>query len=271
MVGMPIIHVGFAHSGTTSLQENLFSKRSDLFYAGLPYGELGGVFSWIKYQECEDYDHSATMRLCEKLIFNKMQGPQRLVISDETLVEQPEVYYTPAMMPVTAIATRLRALFGEAIVLFTLRNQFQYVVSNYLVLRRNYAALENRIIEPFDDWFTGNQSQVRNLFLRNLDPSHAIKCYQSAFGTKAVHVLPLELLSRRGTEVYLRRLTEITGLEIYQSDLEGYVARNRSPAHDVTLNEEQRAIIRERSMTGNAFVAEHFNLPLREFGYPLPE
>jgi hypothetical protein len=47
----PIIHPGFAHSGTTSLQENIFSQRRDLLYCGIPYGELGGLFSWIKYQE----------------------------------------------------------------------------------------------------------------------------------------------------------------------------------------------------------------------------
>ena len=271
LTAVPIIHVGFCHSGTTSLQENLFSRRSDLFYAGVPYRELGGIFSYIKYQDTEQYDFAETTRLKNGLILDKMQAHQRLIISDETLIEQPEIYYTPAMMPMRTIAERLYALFGRGIVLFTLRNQLRYVISNYLTLKKNYATLANRTIEPFDAWFAGNHDQVRNLFLRNLDPSNAIKIYQSVFGTEAVHVLPLELLLTEGTKAYLDRLGEITGLEISGAEAKQYTPRNASPSHDIMLNAEQRAIIRRRSMWGNAFVMRQFGLPLRDYGYPLPD
>jgi hypothetical protein len=273
MAALPIIHVGFAHSGTTSLQENIFSKRSDIFYAARPYGGLGGIFSRIKCQEPQLYDADATARGCEALIFDKMRANQddrRIVISDETLVDQPAIYYTPAMMPVALVAERLRALFGEALILFTIRNQLRSVISNYLVLKANYAALANRTIEPFDAWFAGNLGQVRNLFLRNLDLSLAIKAYQTMFGAHAVQVLPLELLLREGTAAYLGRLSQITGLEISHADVAGYVARNASPPHDIVLTSEQCDIIHRRSAAGNVFVAEHFGLPLRDFGYPWP-
>lgn len=252
------------------MQENIFSRRADLFYAGIPYRELGGIFSSIKYQDAEHYNHAAMARFCNKLIFRKMRPGQRLVLSDETLVEQPEIYYTPSMMPIRVIAERLRAQFGPGVVLFTLRNQFSYVVSSYLVLKKNYAELANRTIEPFDAWFAGNHTQVSNLFLRNLDPSHAIKIYRSVFGAQSVHVLPLELLRQQGTKAYLARLSEIAGLKFSPSEVEDYVARNVSPAHDIVLNDMQREIIRTRSAAGNAFVAAEFGLPLRDFGYPLP-
>lgn len=87
----PIIHVGFAFSGTTSLQQNLLSRRADIFYAGIPYSDLGGVFSWIKYQEPDQYDPAAAARLCKELIFDRMSADQRLVLSDETFVEQPAI------------------------------------------------------------------------------------------------------------------------------------------------------------------------------------
>jgi hypothetical protein len=102
------MHVGFAHSGTTSLQENIFSKRTDLFYAGVPYGDLGGIFSWVKYREPRRYDSAATTALAAELIFGRMHAGQRLVISDETLLDQPAIYYTPAMMHVALIAERIR-------------------------------------------------------------------------------------------------------------------------------------------------------------------
>ena len=266
----PILHVGLGHSGTKSLQRNIFSTRPDLFYAGIPFGELGGIFSSIKYLEPEQYDRIATARLCKELIFNKMRSHQRLVISDENLVDQPAIYYTPSMMPVRMIAERLRNLFGPCTVLFSLRNQYRYVISNYLVLKSNSIALANRTIEPFDAWFSGNQTQIRNLFLRNLDPSHVIKVYQSVFGAEAVHVLPLELLVEQGAETYLNRLCQMTGLEFSPADAQNYLAHNASPQNNLVLNEEQRAIIRELSSAGNAFVARQFGLPLRDLGYPMP-
>lgn len=268
---LPIIHVGFGHSGTTSLQENIFAKRADVFYAGVPYRELGGIFSSIKYLDPEAFGRSATERLCRELIVKKIKPGQRLVLSDETFVDQPAIYYTPPMMPVRTIAERLRAQFGPAVILFTLRNQFRYVISTYRVLKRNYCRLAGRTIEPFDVWFAGNQTQMRNLFLRNLDPSHAIRAYQAVFGARAVRVLPLEIVLKEGTFEYLRRVNEITGLTISQAEVEGYVARNVSPPDDIVLNEEQRAIIHRRAMEGNAFVATEFGLPLASYGYPMPQ
>jgi hypothetical protein len=264
---LPIIHAGFAHTGTTSLQENIFSKRADVFYAGQPYGELGGIFSYIKYLEGEHYSHDRTAALCDAYIHKAMKPGQRLVITDESLIDQPAIYYTPAMLPVRTIAERLHALFGPAVILFTLRNPLQRVISNYMVYKANSATV-NREVEPFDAWFAGNCSQVRNLFLRTLDPSHAIKIYQDIFGASAVHVLPLELLTNTGAAAYLQRLGEITGLEITREEIASYTARNASPQHGISLTDRQRSVIRERSAKGNAFVAKTFDLPLAAYGYP---
>jgi hypothetical protein len=266
-----VIHVGFGHSGTTSLQQNIFSKRSDLFYAGVPYGSVGAIFSPVKYLEPERYDHILMARLCDKLIFRKMSRSQGLIISDETLVDQPAIYYTPSMMPIKMIAERLHRLFGQCLVLLTLRNQYQYVLSNYSVLKTNYASLANRQIEPFDTWFRGNRTQVRNLFLRNLDPSYVIKAYQSVFGADAVHVLPLELLSQHGARAYLDRLGQIIGREFSSVEVENYVAHNVSTPNDLILSDEQRTIIHNAASAGNAFVADQFKEPLRDYGYPMPD
>lgn len=266
---LPIIHVGFGFSGTTSLQENLLSRRANLFYAGIPYGELGGIFSSIKYQEPEQYDRDLTARFCNELIFKKMADNQRLVLSDETFVEQPAIYFTPVLVPVGMIAGRLLDLFGESVILFTLRNQYRSVISNYLTLKKN-ATAEGCRIEPFDAWIIGNHTQLRNLYLRNLDASYAIKIYRRIFGVHAVHVLPLELLTEQGTAAYLAKLAEIIGLEISPRDVENYVKRNASPTNEIELNPEQRALICRRAGAGNAFIAQEFDLPLREFGYPWP-
>jgi hypothetical protein len=198
-----------------------------------------------------------------------MKPGQRLVLSDETFVDQPAIYNTPAMMPAAVIAQRLRDLFGSSEILFTIRNQERVVVSNYLSLRRN-CAKEGRPLEPFGEWFAGNLVHVRNLYLRNLDASHAIKIYERVFGSDAVHVLPLEILTRCGADAYLRRASEIAGIESGPGDAERYYALNASPPHGIVLTDDVRDIIARRAAHGNAYVAARFALPLGELGYPMP-
>jgi hypothetical protein len=223
-----ILHVGFAHSGTTSLQENLFSRRPDLYYCGLPYGELGGIFSFIKYSTDRELNNDLIDRLSRDYIWSRARSEQTIVVSDETLTEQPEVYFTPQMQPMAVIANRLRRLFPDAMVLFTIRNQFDYVVSSYLNLKRNYAHVAHRPIEDFDAWFAGNHTQIANLFLRNLDYSQAIRDYSEVFGRSAIAVLPLELLQRQGTKAYLDQLAEATGITISGEDVANFSEiRNR--------------------------------------------
>jgi hypothetical protein len=82
--------------------------------------------------------------------------------------------------------------------------------------------------------------------------------------------LPLELLVEQGTATYLNRLCQMTGLEFSPAEAQNYLVHNASPPNDIVLNEDQRAIIRELSSDGNAFVAEQFGLPLRDLGYPMP-
>jgi hypothetical protein len=223
-----ILHVGFAHSGTTSLQENLFSRRPDFYYCGLPYGELGGIFSFIKYNSDRELDNDFIDRLSEEYIWSRARPDQTIVVSDETLTEQPEVYYTPQMQPSAVIANRLRRLFPNAVILFTIRNQFDYIVTSYLNLKRNYAHGAHRPIEDIDAWFAGNHTQVANLFLRNINFSQAIRDYAEVFGRKAISVVPLELLQRQGTKAYLDQLAAAIGIRISNEDISRFAEiRNR--------------------------------------------
>jgi hypothetical protein len=324
-----IVHVGFSHSGTTSLRKNLLERRDELFYCGQPYGVRGGIFSDIKYQP--DYprysrswitpldalrwggsawrrDGRPIEELCRRYIFEQVSHHQSITVSDETFVDQPEIYYTPSMMPMRIIAERLRSLFPDADILFTTRNQLDYVVSSYLNLKRNYALLAHRPIEPFDSWFEGNHTQVANLFLRNLDYSQAIRTYIDVFGRDSVFVMPLELLLHDGVREYLERLGSFLKIDIGDDDITHYSAvRNRrmtmledafvsakceeprfrelyeafmanangteamnaSAPSSVFLSTSQIAAIRERAAAGNEFIAREFGLPLSNFGYPM--
>ena len=304
-----LIHVGFGHSGTTSLQQNFFARHRDIFYC-TSTGDHGGILSFIKYEEDWPAVEREVKAHCDKYIWRKIAPNQSLVLSDETLVEQPEVYYTPQMLPIAVIAQRLKQLFPNARILFTLRNQLEYVVSCYLNLKRNYAYLANRCIEDFDTWFSGNHSQIANLYLRNLDYSRAIAPFVNAFGKDAVAVLPLESLARLGHEAFLRRVGDPIGIETREDDVEDFrpirnrrisafedriLTRWRDPevrslydslAHalgparlrawldaggptSVALSDAQVATIRRRAGNGNRILAREFGLNLAGFGYPI--
>jgi hypothetical protein len=301
-----LIHVGFCHSGTTSLQQNFFSRRPDIFCC-TSVGNCGGIFSLIKYEENASYVDRRVKPLIDQYVSRNMSPGQKLVLSDETLVEQPEVYYTPHKLPVGLIAQRLKRFFPNAQILFTLRNQFDYVVSCYFNLKRNYAHFANRNIEDFDAWFAGNHSQLANLFLRNLDYSRAIGTFESVFGKHAVSVLPLEALPILGEKGYLTRIGNLIGAEITEVDAKRFaVVRNKrmSRAEDaiattwrfpaarrslnrlvqtyqacfgvhspaaVHLTDDQIALIRERCAEGNSFLQDEFGIDLAGLGYPTIE
>ena len=131
-----IIHVGFARTGTTSLQLNFFSHRDDIFYVGEPYGKFGGIFSHLRFTEDFKYDEVYLLRLCNEQIFAKTEG-RPIVISDEILCDSPQRYLVPYLVPRDVIAFRLFKFFQPARIIFTIRKQEDYVSSVYLNLKRN--------------------------------------------------------------------------------------------------------------------------------------
>lgn len=227
-----LIHAGFAHSGTTSLQKNFFSSRPDIFYGGIPYNKLGEIFSFIKHSD-QLYDYTYVNSLCDQYIWGEIRPDQRLVLSDECFVEQPEVYYTPRMIMQKVIALRLKELFrprpplfmssnSSIKILFTIRNQYDYITSTYFNLKKNYAHLAKRPIEDFDAWFEGNHTQVNNLFLRNTDYSLAIKDFIDVFGRENVFVLPLESIIHHGIKHYLEYICMLLEISLSDDDVIRY-------------------------------------------------
>jgi hypothetical protein len=269
-----------------------------MFYCGIPYGERGGIFSDIKYKSDDYFDMLLVEEMYHRYVSQNNVGGKILIISDETLTEQPEIYYTPQMLPVRTIAERLRHLCPNSKILFTVRNQLSYVISSYLNIKRNYALLSRRPLEEFDLWFEGNHSQVANLFLRNLDYEAAIRVYIQVFGRESVFVLPLEHLIRDGAESYMRTLGEYMDILITEEDLQNLeTVRNRrmtvaeaamlelslrvrvsesdlryavgkgAPV-EIVLSQTQIEQIVARSFAGNLFISQEFGIPLASYGYP---
>jgi hypothetical protein len=262
-----IIHPGFGHSGTTSLQRRFFSRRPDFLYCGSPYGDVGGLFSKIKYQDEPFFDVEQLREEYMSFMCKNIGEEQRIVVSDESLTEQPEVYYSPVMMPLTVISGRLYELLPDSTILFTIRRQQDYVISSYFNLKRNYAKLSGRQIEDFDTWFDGQFSQVSNLFLRNLNYANAICAYIARFGRAAVRVLPLELARVQGSTNFLRKLGDLLEVEISKEDEKAFATPENlrlTQLEDDLLNFSTDARFSEFvTHLSEALGAEQFNAVLK--------
>ncbi|HXD87620.1 MAG TPA: hypothetical protein VN641_14075 [Urbifossiella sp.] len=301
------LHVGFGHAATTSLQA-LFASRADIFYRGLPYTSAGGFFSFLKYQDDYRLNVEFMLKLCREEVYEHPErGGRPVVVSDETFTETAEVYYAPRQLPDDAIAARLMRYFPNARVLFTIRNQLEYVESMYFNLKRNCAFLAGMPLPPFEEWWAGLQTQVQCWYVRNVDYFPLIDHYASLFGRENVLVLPLEELQEHGSSAYLGRLFRFMDLPLSEADLQQFnrprnvrmsaveeraaeLLANRSaapilrqalenpalagllpqsPRAELHIGEGVAEEIRGRARAGNRRLAEQFHLPLEVYGYPL--
>jgi hypothetical protein len=305
------IHVGFCNTGTTSLRRNFFATRDDIFLAGEPYGERGGIFTAIKCVEDFKFDTSQIQALCRDLIFAISDG-RTVVISDETLSDTPQLYFAPYAMPRDVIALRLHHLFPSAKIIFTIRDQRQYAASMYLNLKRNTDFFDRMQMPPFAEWLTANLARLRSHYLQNLDLSETISLYSRIFGRKNICVLPLEMITTEGAGAYLTRVCDFLGLSVTEQDIRNYgPIQNRRMSvrqelvaellHDsrfnrlysdliddfggervaaylndgcrasVAISADDERKLRRRVGVGNWILAREFDLNLRRYGYPMAE
>jgi hypothetical protein len=306
-----IIHVGFANTDTTSLQQNFFSRRDDIFYVGQPYGERGGIFTFLRHAEDFKYDEQNVLNLCNHQIFDISQG-RRIVISDEILADSPQLYYAPYMVPRDVIAARLCRLFQPARIVFTIRNQEKYISSMYLNLKRNSAFFSRMRMPPLSQWYQGMLSQFRCHFLQNLNFYEVIDVYRQLFGRENILILPLEMLINDGPSEYLGALCEFAGIALSRADVERYgeprnirMSAMRGLAADMIaddqffdfysalqqrlgrdqldelldagdraaagLEPEDLADLSRRVAAGNRLLAGEYGVELERYGYPLGE
>jgi len=301
------LHVGFGHAATTTLQLSFFAEREDLYYPGTPYQDAGGFFTWLKSHEDYLLDSAEMLRYCEQTVYAHPERRGRpIVVSDELFCEPAEVYYNPCALPGDVIAVRLKRFFPKARVVFTIRNQADYVRSLYFNLKRNYGYLAGMPMPPFDEWWQGRlHSQSRGTQLVNLDFAPLVRVYAELFGQDRVLVLPLEELKTLGAAKYLGRLCQFMDIPLHDADVQRYykprnermsvveervaellAARHSEPAlrealanqslaeltgaaprATIALSDDVKDEIRKRVSAGNRWLAETFHLPLKDYGY----
>lgn len=237
------IHPGFAKSGTTVIQNHIFGEHDQILSLGRPWTDLNvKIGKEIKGIEGINYDAVLVASLIEKALsgFDAFQN-KCIVLSDETLCLNAYMRNT--------IATRLKALFQNAQIVFTIRNQIKALESFY----GNHGRILKGVPEPFYGRFVSLENWLSYAFenknitcLGLFDYHKTISMYEKIFGHDRVHVLLFEDFVSNKKEFCnnLTRLLSVDGEQAY-SLVDGKWANPRDPASVVAYIR-----LREKILTG---------------------
>jgi hypothetical protein len=299
------LHVGLPKCASTFLQAHVFRRHPDVQFLGIyrPVHETDDEGA-EEMRGAPAYDYLLALKSQEILAFDQARldtmmppcDPGKVaVISDEDLS-------FPDKVDRAEKARRLHASFPQARVMFVLRNPASWVESWYLFEMRKFARFS-----PFDEWMSRNWTKFERSLLRVLRYRELIETYAGLFGRDRLDILLLEDLEADQAafvDAVCRRLgVDPSRLPVAASsasenvrmpsvmfgvarsmpwlyDLRGLVPPRMRIAlrqglyrfggkAKVEIPPHWRNEIAARFGGDLAYLAERYNLPLRERGYPV--
>lgn len=246
-----LIHIGVPKSGTTSLQFGLFPAHPQIRYLGKPWwDESIGLEKSVAAHRFVDslwqddtfsFDWEIGRQRFKEAVAPRAGGRTCVVISEEGLAAA-----LAADRWVTA--SRLRAFFGEARILITVRNQIDALYSLYrwYYTRGLVSGSARRFIgdcRTYDDF----RGEFADFPLRQYRYAALYACYCEIFGKERVLVLPFEWMTGE-TERFAAELARFAGLDAAQTVtcLKNQSRKNRSPG--VLVSAYQRVLKRGRRL-----------------------
>ncbi len=167
-----IIHPGFAKTGTTSLQHNIFDKHTEFINIGYPTYDISGKLKNTFYKKKKNfiknfiadftfYDEKYCLKLLDELINNEKKT---VIFSCEALCE--------AVFRNEIILERLKKFFCNAKILFTIRGQYSSIESKFSnngLILKNLPHPYNYKKVNFNNWldFSINNFENPDLMLRD--------------------------------------------------------------------------------------------------------
>jgi hypothetical protein len=192
----PLVHIGYHKTGTTWLQQEVFSNSA----AG--FSQLGGAQRLIAV-DTFGFKPRKVRRLMERRIGEVRNLGLTPVLSSERLSGAPHFGGYDSEI----IADRLAAVFPNARIMVVIRQQTDMFLSIYKQhIRRGGAASLRQYLAPPRDGYWMPQFRFEYLEYHRL-----IARYQDLFGAANVLVLPYELLRARPGE-FLAKVSGFVGL-----------------------------------------------------------
>ena len=301
-----LLHVGVGKSGTTALQENIFSKMHHVDCLGRPNHLISSYQRFSEgIQTAENQQLHEEARDFLQLI--KESKNNRIIISDETLLGK--------FLPMSVVSDRLNQFFPDAHVLITIRNQSTAIKSFYAdsgrFLKGTPISRRGGIQVSFEEYFDFNIDR-KNGFFRSLDYYDLANCFIKSFGKNNVSVMLFEHMVNRPDYFFEKvgRLLDTSASELLEL-WKGDQVRNKresarlikymswrsklpfasTPVHRIIpvpkfassswqkflrkgapcepeFSSDDQERIRWRYGPNNRLLSDEHNLPLGEWGYP---
>jgi len=237
------IHPGFGKSGTTTIQENIFGKHDQILSIGRPYSDLNSkIRKEIGKIEGLNYNAEIVASLVESA-FDVVDASKNkcIVLSDETLLSNAYMRNT--------IANRLRVMFQNAHIIFTIRNQIKALESYY----GNHGRVLKGVPDPFngryvslDNWLSYAYKNKETTYLGLINYYETIGMWEKIFGSDHVHVFLFEefVSNKKSFSEKLSKLLSIDEEQTYSLITEKW-NNSRDPGRAVAYTR-----IREKILPG---------------------
>lgn len=183
---MIVIHPGFQKTATTTLQDHLFSKHPQIINFGQPYTERTHFLETLLTKPYRRFDGTAFERGLNE-VTSGADRAKTWMFSDETWTAE---FHARGIVP-----ERLHRFFPEAQILFTIRNQIEWVKSFYAVTgrrtlavpkpyRQRYVSLENWLEHSIATWDVS--------YLSSANYGEIIGDWEAVYGKEKVKILLFE-------------------------------------------------------------------------------
>lgn len=284
--GRTTIHIGAPKTATTSLEENLYECHPEILNIGRPFRHGPPRSELCRALDGDPSSYAAQVRrFCEA-----EASTRRIVLGDDNICS---IFVANKEVP-----AKLRAIFGDARIILTIRNQMSAIPSSYL----QYSEQQDF---SFSDWAAHHKA----FLLAQYDYHGMVRAFETVFGRENIGVFLFETLTENvgdftrpicdfigvdanvGVELMSRpdRNPRISARELLYLRIKGKMFKNRSlgqllpsaiatpllrfvqggrGAHiqwgDALANDFAEAF-----RHGNRALAKQFNLDIDAHGYPL--
>lgn len=193
------IHPGFAKTATTSLQELVFTHHPGIQYIGLSNTEEDVIWAirHVCFVDSIIYD--------EKKVSDIFTFALQALDPDLPIILSHELFANHEAKDKGLVARRLKTLFSDAKVFFTLRRQEEVLGSYYLQKLPRYMR-ENTYV-PFDRWLKDLTKSAHQTILDDLNYFHIVNYYAKLFGKENLCLFLFEDL-RKNPASYSKKIAE---------------------------------------------------------------
>ncbi|RLB76702.1 MAG: hypothetical protein DRH06_05360 [Deltaproteobacteria bacterium] len=198
------IHPGFVKTATSSLQQLAFSRHPEIQYLGLPerIADVRWAIKHICYADSIIYE--------EQKVSDVFNNALQSFDLERPILLSHEVFALHESKDKGLVARRLKTLFPEAKVFFTLRRQEEVLASFYLQKLPRYMR-ENSFVS-FDRWLKDQAKSAHLSILDDLNYFHVVSYYAKLFGREGIRLFLFEDL-RKNTMSYSRQIAEYIGVD----------------------------------------------------------